>query len=373
VPSALPEKQAPSCPGPRLRLLAAGLAAAVLSGCEQPPLVQIEAARKAMERAARAGGVVRAPAVCTAAQAALALAEAEIRVQTKRSSWSRDYEEAAVLADKALEAGRSCATHAQAALDYRRRRAESAIDDLQGAIARTTALTRHVPDGEGIKSRILRAAISLGEGRTNFGHGQYERAEEAAARGRAQIATAVTEIDAFIDGYRADPRRRAWGRWIIQTMQDSRTSGQAVLIVDKLRRQLLVLRGDEELASYDVDLGLGGMESKTRAGDAFTPEGRYKITEVRGPGQTRYYRALMLDYPNQDDVARFRALQKAGRVPRNGRIGSNIEIHGEGGRDQDWTQGCVALSNADMDAIVGLVAVGTSVTIVGMIPDGVLE
>ena len=326
-----------------------------------------------MERAARAGGVVRAPAVCTAAQAALTLAEAEIRVQMKRSSWSRDYEEAVVLAGKALEAGRSCAAHAQAALDYRRRRAETAIDDLQGAIARTTALARHVPDGEGIKSRILRASISLGEGRASFGHGQYERTEEAAARGRAQIATAVSDIDAFIDGYRADPRRRAWGRWINETVKDSRASGQAVIIIDKLRRQLLVLRGDEDLASYDVDLGLGGMESKTRSGDAFTPEGRYKITEVRNPGQTRYYRALMLDYPNPDDVARFRALQKAGTVPRNGRIGSNIEIHGKGGRDQDWTQGCVALSNADMDEIVGLVAVGTPVTIVGMIPDGVLE
>jgi len=332
-----------------------------------------------MERAARAGGVVRAPAVCTAAQAALTLAEAEIRVQMKRSSWSRDYEEAAVLATKALEAGQSCARHAQAALDYRRGRAESALDDLQGAIARTTALARHVPDGEGIKSRILRAAISLGEGGTSFGHGQYERAEEAAARGREEVATAVGEINEFIDGYRADPRRRVWGRWITETVKASRAGGEAVIIVDKLRRQLLVVRGGEgggdyeEIATYMVDLGLGGMESKTRAGDAFTPEGRYKITEVRGPGQTRYYRALMLDYPNPDDKARFRALQKAGRVPRNGRIGSNIEIHGEGGRDQDWTQGCVALSNADMDAIVGLVEVGTPVTIVGMIPDGVLE
>jgi lipoprotein-anchoring transpeptidase ErfK/SrfK len=317
--------------------------------------------------------VVRAPAVCTAAQAALALAEAEIRVQMKRSSWSRDYEEADVLAGKALEAGRSCAAHAQAALDYRRVRAEKALDDLQGSIGRTTVLARHVPDGERIKDLILRASISLGEGRTSFGHGQYERTEEAAARGREQIATAVIAIDAFIEAYRADPRRRTWRRWIAETLKESRSSDDAVIIVDKLRRQLLVLRGDEELATYEVDLGLGGMESKTRAGDAFTPEGRYKVTEVRNPGQTRYYRALMLDYPNRDDVARFRALQKSGSVPKNVRIGNNIEIHGEGGRDQDWTQGCVALSNSDMDAIVRLVEVGTRVTIVGMIPDGALE
>ena len=156
-------------------------------------------------------------------------------------------------------------------------------------------------------------------------------------------------------------------------MKNSRAGNTTVIIVDKLRRQLLVVRGDEDLASFEVDLGLGGMESKTRAGDAFTPEGRYKVTEVRNPGQTRYYRALMLDYPNRDDIARFRAAQKAGTVPKNGRIGNNIEIHGKDGRDQDWTQGCVTLSNDDMDTLVGLVDVGTPVTIVGMIPDGVLE
>jgi len=373
VPSARLAMSPPGSPRLPFRLLVAGIVVAALAGCDQPPMGQIEAARKAMQRAARAGGIVRAPAVCTAAQAALALAEAEIRVQMKRSSWSRDYDEAVVLAGKALEAGRSCAAHAQAALDYRRGRAQTAIGDLQGAIARTTALARYVPDGAGIKSRILRASISLGEGRTSFGLGQYERTEEAAARGREQIATAVTEIDAFIDGYRADPRRRAWGRWILETVKDSRATGKAAIIVDKLRRQLLVVRGDDDLASFVVDLGLGGMESKTRAGDAFTPEGRYKITEVRNPGQTRYYRALMLDYPNPEDIARFRVAQKVGTVPKSGHIGSNIEIHGEGGRDQDWTQGCVALSNSDMDDLVRLVVVGTPVTIVGMIPDGVLE
>jgi murein L,D-transpeptidase YafK len=94
---------------------------------------------------------------------------------------------------------------------------------------------------------------------------------------------------------------------------------------------------------------------------------------MRAPGQTHYYRALMLDYPNADDRARFQALQRTGQMPRNGRIGSNIEIHGEGGRSQDWTQGCVALSNDEMDELVSLVGVGTPVTIVGMIPDKVLD
>jgi lipoprotein-anchoring transpeptidase ErfK/SrfK len=343
------------------------------TACAEPPLGQIAAARRAMARAAEAGGILRAPEVCAAAQSALASAEAEIRVQLKKASWSRSYREADTLAARALEAGQSCAAHARAAQELRRSRADAALRELEASIARTTTLARHLPDGEGAKDGILRATLSLGEGKSSFDHQQYERAEEAAGRGFDLIRTAVQGIDQFIEEFRRSPRLPTWKRWIEETLRESNKGHRTVIVVDKLRRQMLLLKGDEELATYMVDLGAGGIESKTRAGDASTPEGRYHITEMRAPGQTHYYRALMLDYPNADDRARFAALQRAGKMPRSGKIGSNIEIHGEGGRSQDWTQGCVALRNDDMDELVALVDVGTPVTIVGMIPDGVLD
>ncbi|HYV19139.1 MAG TPA: L,D-transpeptidase [Verrucomicrobiae bacterium] len=342
------------------------------SACGQPPLRQLEMAEKAMQRAAASGGVLRAPQICAEAQAALARAEAEIRVQRRKASWSRRYHAAEKLVAAAVEAGESCAAHAAAVEEGRRRRAGAALDDLESALGHATALARHTPD-ENIQSRLLRATMSLNEGRASFKQGEYERAGDAAGRGRALVGDAVKAADAFIDGYRANPRTAAWRRWLRATLLQSQKEKRTVILVDKLRRQLLVVRGDDELASFRVDLGLGGMEHKSFAGDAFTPEGRYRITEVRAPGQTRYYRALMLDYPNEEDLRRFRALKQQGLVPRRGGAGSNIEIHGAGGREQDWTQGCVALSNDDMDALVGLVQVGTPVTIVGTIPDGEYE
>ncbi len=351
---------------------AAGLAAALTIGCGEPPQLEIGAARRALARAAEAEGVLRAPVPCSAAQAALAQAEAEIRLQDKRSSWSRDYDEAEALAMQALQAGQSCVAHARAALVLRRDRSAQALADLESSIARATSLARHVPAGEGMNSAILRADISLGEGRSSFEGGQFERAEDAAARGRDQVREAVAGIDRFIDAFQSSPRRATWRRWIVETLRDARRDHRAVILIDKLRREMLLLRGDDEIATYAVDLGLGGIDGKLRAGDASTPEGRYRVTEERGIGQTRYYRALMLNYPNGEDLARFRARQHSGEMPRNGRIGSNIEIHGAGGRDQDWTQGCVALSNDDMDDLVQRVEVGTPVTIVGTIPDGVL-
>jgi len=365
----------PSVPRSRDAILRSALAAALalsLPGCGQPPLRTLDAARRAMERAASSGGVLRAPQICSEAQAALARAEAEIRVQRRRASWSRRYHAAARLADAALEAGESCAAHAAAVEEGRRRRAAAALDDLASALEHAEALARHAPD-EGIQSGLLRATMSLKEGRASLAQGEYERAGEAAGRGRGLVGEAVRDIDAFIDAYRGSPRLAAWRRWMRATLAQSRAEKRTVLVVDKLRRQLLVLRGDDELASFRVDLGLGGMEHKSYAGDASTPEGRYKITEVRAPGQTRYYRALMLDYPNDEDQRRFRVLKKAGLVPLRGGIGGNIEIHGEGGREQDWTQGCVALRNDDMDDLVGYVQVGTPVTILGTIPEGEYE
>jgi murein L,D-transpeptidase YafK len=82
-------------------------------------------------------------------------------------------------------------------------------------------------------------------------------------------------------------------------------------------------------------------------------------------GQSRYHRALLLDYPNAADRERFAAAKRRGEIPRGAGIGGLIEIHGEGGRGQNWTEGCVALSNRDMDDLFRRVGTGTRVTIVG--------
>ena len=92
---------------------------------------------------------------------------------------------------------------------------------------------------------------------------------------------------------------------------------------------------------------------------------KYRVVKKKDRGQSRYHRALLLDYPNAADRERFAAAQRRGEIPRGARIGGLIEIHGEGGRGQNWTEGCVALSNRDMDDLFRRVGTGTRVTIVG--------
>ena len=78
-----------------------------------------------------------------------------------------------------------------------------------------------------------------------------------------------------------------------------------------------------------------------------------------------FYKALLLDYPNAEDRAEFNRARRSGDLPPSAGIGGLIEIHGEGGRGRDWTRGCAAVTNRDMDELFARVGVGTPVTIVG--------
>ena len=128
------------------------------------------------------------------------------------------------------------------------------------------------------------------------------------------------------------------------------------IVVRKGRREMLLLRGESVLRQYRVALGRNPVGHKERDGDGRTPEGRYVI-DRRNP-KSRYHLSLRISYPNADDVARARA---AGAEP-----GGDIMIHGlkDGEhREGDWTQGCIAVTDQEMDEIWGLVAEGTPIVI----------
>ncbi|MFH1965224.1 MAG: L,D-transpeptidase family protein, partial [Acidobacteriota bacterium] len=97
------------------------------------------------------------------------------------------------------------------------------------------------------------------------------------------------------------------------------------------------------------------------AGDYATPEGRYKISK-KNPS-SRYYKALLIDYPNASDRQAYVRNQQDGLVPSGVGIGGTIEIHG-GGNDV-ITDGCVSMKDQEMDMLYKLADVGTAVTIIG--------
>ena len=119
------------------------------------------------------------------------------------------------------------------------------------------------------------------------------------------------------------------------------------VVVRKSERRLLLMRGDRILRSFDVALGLSPTGHKQREGDFRTPEGNYRLAG-RNPNSD-FFLAIQVNYPGPDDVRRA---AEEGANP-----GGQIMIHGQPNRPsrpleyyqkRDWTNGCIAVSNADM-------------------------
>ena len=128
------------------------------------------------------------------------------------------------------------------------------------------------------------------------------------------------------------------------------------IVVNKSRREMLLLRGNVILRQYRIALGRDPVGHKQCEADGRTPEGRYQI-DRRNP-KSKYHLALHISYPNADDVARAAS---AGMEP-----GGDIMIHGlkDGEpREGDWTQGCIAVTDQEMEEIWGLVPDGTVIVI----------
>ncbi|MDP3938236.1 MAG: L,D-transpeptidase [Deltaproteobacteria bacterium] len=140
-------------------------------------------------------------------------------------------------------------------------------------------------------------------------------------------------------------------------------SGTA-LFVDKSARKLYVFVDRKLKREYEVSLGRQAEGHKRFEGDRRTPEGSYRVTMKKDRGETRFYRALLLNYPTTSDWKLYRQARAEGIVPAGRGIGNLIEVHG-GGTGVDWTDGCIALENDDMDDLFKRVRVGTPIVIVG--------
>jgi len=156
-----------------------------------------------------------------------------------------------------------------------------------------------------------------------------------------------------------------WRKWVQQTIRWSAEKNAPVIIVDKLAHRCQVYRDGVKRAEFPVELGPNWLGHKRQRGDGATPEGMYHVKRKKAGHRTAYYKALEINYPNAEDMALFRAAQARGEIARSAGIGGLIEVHGDGGKGANWTAGCVALRNRDMDTLYSMVEEGTPITIVG--------
>ncbi len=177
------------------------------------------------------------------------------------------------------------------------------------------------------------------------------------------------------------PRMLLWVCCLLVSL--SSQAGEHWILVDTDAQTLDLMDGERNLMHLDaVAIGRGGVTRDKRRGDKRTPLGRFKVAWFNP--DSRFHFFIGLDYPRREHLLRayrqgrldeqsFRRLEKAmaaARIPpQNTELGGQIGIHGVGAGSEDlhrianWTEGCVAVTNAEIDALRRHVQIGTTVII----------
>ena len=147
------------------------------------------------------------------------------------------------------------------------------------------------------------------------------------------------------------------------------------IVVLKSQRKLELYSAAQLVRSYKIGLGLNPVPDKEREGDRATPEGEFYIF-TKNP-RSAFHLSLGVSYPNIEDAERgfksglitrgqrdiiVRAIKRKQGPPQYTALGGLIYIHGNGA-SSDWTWGCVALENEDIEELYQAIPVGTPVTI----------
>jgi hypothetical protein len=207
--------------------------------------------------------------------------------------------------------------------------------------------------------------LLLKQARAFYEQGLYDQSLNASDLAARHLAAQSALLQRELGRYASPDRIVQWQRMARETIEWSKRHKASAIVVSKAERSLTLYRSGQKVLSYPVRLGFNGIREKRYQGDGATPEGRYRVAGKRGRGQTQFYRALLLDYPNQEDRRRFLNDRKKGRIPALRDIGGQIEIHGVESELMAQTLGCVMLENPQMAALFKRVDNGTPVTIVG--------
>jgi|SRR6266436_176863 murein L,D-transpeptidase YafK len=152
----------------------------------------------------------------------------------------------------------------------------------------------------------------------------------------------------------------SWANWPeAQLPEGTRADG---IVLRKSEHVLELYSGKTLLRSYRVAIGRGPILPKVQEGDARTPEGHYVI-DYRNP-QSSFHRSLHVSYPSPSDAARAHALgvKPGGLIMVHG-LRNGLGFLGRLHTVVDWTDGCIAVTNSEIEELWRAVPDGTPIDI----------
>ena len=140
------------------------------------------------------------------------------------------------------------------------------------------------------------------------------------------------------------------------------------IIIKKSLYELQVFDDEGWYATYPIVFGSKDLADKMKEGDRRTPNGNFKI--IMKKPVSKWGLELLLNYPNEESVKRFKERKAKGLIPKNARIGDGIAIHATRKEEEwtidnfyNWTDGCISVKYSEMQDLYDFIPVGTPVSI----------
>lgn len=348
-------------------LFFAGTYFVILEIAPIPPVEEIEGARIAMSDAWKKGANVYTPRMMKQAQALYDTAMSLWKSENARFLLFRDYDEVRKKSIESRLIAMEAAGFTQKTSENLKDVGKVIIIELRLRVTNSGPLFNRLPLPQNVRKKNTQGKLLLGEAENAYNNGDYIKAKSLLSEAKGLLEDSFDHADKFITEYfEAYPQ---WNKWVKNTIADSKKNRNIAIIVDKFDRKCYIYKSGVLKHTFIAELGKNWIGHKKVKGDNSTPEGCYKIVAKKDNRHTIYYKALLINYPNIDDKDAFYREKNKGNIPSNSALGSLIEIHGQGGKGGDWTKGCVALTDKDMDVIYKLSSVGTPITIVGSLKD----
>ncbi len=333
----------------------------LLPGCSEPPVPpEVQLAISQEQDLWRAGATVYAPQSYANFVAALQAGRSQFSVEQSRLVWLRDYDRVATNFRAILTLGEEL--QREAALNKAQKTEEllSRTSRITERLRALRDLLKAVKDSRLNTSSLARIEILLIETGSFTNNSHTDLALARLAEAEVLLNSTVDAIRPVLAQYIDAAKISRWKSLVDDVVAESQRHGGYAIVVNKLRRQLILYNKGAVVATYPVGLGFNTIGDKLHAGDRATPEGRYQV--VSKLANSKFYRALLINYPNADDQRRFAEAKRRKLIPSNAKIGGLIEIHG-GGKD-NVTLGCIGLNDSQMLKLFDRIEVGTPVVVV---------
>ena len=345
------------------RLALIGLLIGILSCSARPLPPEVEIAKKQELDLWRAGAPLYAPSEYSQYKTSLENIKALLIKEEAKLSWFRKYDALQEQYRKTIEEGSKILKLVEERKRQKAQVVSQAISEYRQRVSDIAKLSSLINEGSLARRNLTKADVLVRESEILFEKGDYIGAEARLSEVPSLLDSAENSVSPILNRFTNAEHLRQWLRWAQETIEQSKATNDYAIVVSKADRTLILYKAGRAIKTYKVGLGRNGSLDKLHAGDGATPEGKYHITK-KIP-RSRYYKALLINYPNSEDRRRFEEAKRKGLIPRNVGIGGLVEIHG-GGQDS-MTYGCISLDNDKMAELYNIVDIGTPITIVGAI------